>query len=57
MLIMLSMLSIDLVKVTGMATEDEIRPGYGIKFNHIGKLVQGFNRYDLIAGIELPYKW
>ena len=54
---MLPMLLIACVQVNhagGMATGDEIRPGYGTKFSQVGKVIQGLNRYDLVIGIELP---
>ena len=41
----------------GLINRDKIRPGYGMKFNHIGKLVQGLNHYNLVIGIELPERW
>ena len=43
--------------VRGMATGDEIRPGYGTKFSQVGKMIQGLNRYDLVIGIELPERY
>ena len=41
----------------GMATGDEIRPGYGTKFSQVDKVIQGLNRYDLVIGIELPERY
>ena len=51
---MLPMLLITCVQVSharGMATGDEMRPGYGTKFSQVGKMIQGLNRYDLVIGI------
>ena len=54
MLPMLLMACVQVDHARGMATGDEIRPGYGTKFSQVGKMVQGLNRYDLVIGIELP---
>ena len=45
------------VKVSTIATKDELRPGYGMKYSHVGKLIQGLSRYDLVVGVELPENW
>ena len=50
-------MTLTVTSIHGLTNKDELRPGYGLKFNHIGKLVQGLNRYDLVIGIELPERW
>ena len=45
------------VEVSAIAVKDELRPGYGIKYSHVGKLIQGLSRYDLVVGVELPENW
>ena len=57
MLSMLLMACVQVDHVRGMATGDEIRPGYGTKFSQVGKMIQGLNRYDLVMGIELPEQY
>ena len=54
MLPMLLMACVQVDHVRGMATGDEIRPGYGTKFSQVSKMIQGLNRYNLVIGIELP---
>ena len=41
----------------GRTLKDELRPGYGMKFSNVGKMIQGLNRYDLVIGIDLPEKF
>ena len=46
-----------ILQMRGMEIRDELRPSYGVKYDHIGKIVQGLNRYNLIVGVELPERW
>ena len=57
MLPMLLMACVHVDHARGMATGDEIRPGYGTKFSQVGKMIQELNRYDLVIGIELPEQY
>ena len=35
-------------------TESEIRFGWGISYNYIGRLYHNLNKYDVVVGLEIP---